>query len=86
MVDISKLKTKTRLGEPPVAESIKNNLNQPENFYVDGRTLNKTGRTHQLATRVTPQFYEKIRILAARDRLKIVELLEKAIEYYESKI
>ena len=36
-----------------------------------------------MATRVTPDFYNKIRVLAARDKVKIVELLERAIEIYE---
>jgi predicted DNA-binding ribbon-helix-helix protein len=86
MIDVSKLKKHTRLGTPPSVNSVKDNIAQPEviDIEVDGRTLKKTGRTHQLATRVTPDFYDKVRSLAARDRLKIVELLEKAIELYEN--
>ena len=83
MVDVSKLKKKTRLGEPPCQKSIKNNLLQPDNAYRDGRTIRRTQRTHQLATRVTIEFYDKVKIIAARDRLKITELLEKAVECYE---
>jgi predicted DNA-binding ribbon-helix-helix protein len=85
MIDVSKLKKSKRLGEPPSAGNIKDNITQPEviNLEVDGRSLKKTGRTHQLATRVTPEFYDKVRSIAARDRLKIVEVLERAIEYYE---
>jgi predicted DNA-binding ribbon-helix-helix protein len=85
MIDTSKLKKNKRLGVPPSASSVKNNITQPEsiNLEVDGRSLNKTGRTHQLATRVTPEFYDKVRSIAARDRLKIVEVLEKAVELYE---
>lgn len=85
MVDISKLKKKSRLGTPPSSSAVKNNLRQPEILEeeIDKRTLRKTGRTHQLATRVTPDFYNKIRIIAARDRIKIVELLERAIDIYE---
>ena len=85
MVDISKLKKKSRLGNPPLSSAIKNNLCQPEMLgeEIDKRTLRKTGRTHQLATRVTPDFYNKIRVIAARDRVKIVELLERAIDMYE---
>ena len=86
MVDISKLKKKSRLGTPPLSSAIKNNLHQPETLGgegVDGRSLRKTGRTQQLATRVTPDFYNKVRIIAARDKIKIVELLERAVEVYE---
>jgi predicted DNA-binding ribbon-helix-helix protein len=28
-------------------------------------------------------FYNKVRIIAARDKIKIVELLERAVEAYE---
>ncbi len=42
-----------------------------------------TGRTEQFATRVTPAFKEKVRDLTYRDRLKIVELLELALDAYE---
>jgi len=85
MVDISKLKKKSRLGSPPLSSAVKNNLYQPETLEgeIDGRSLRRTNRTQQLATRVTPDFYNKIRVLAARDKVKIVELLERAIEIYE---
>ena len=43
-----------------------------------------TGRTEQFATRVTPAFKEKVRDLTYRDRLKIVELLERALDAYEA--
>lgn len=93
MTDFSKLKKTSKFGSPPTPEEIKDNLQQPEAFvdhttsdqvYVDGRTLRKTGRTHQLSTRVTDVFYDRVRMIAARDRLKIVELLEKAIDLYDS--
>lgn len=83
MVDISKLRKNDRLGEPPAITDVKNNLQQPEILSIDQRSLRKTGRVHQLATRVHPEFYYKVRSIAARDRIKIVELLEKAIDCYE---
>jgi hypothetical protein len=91
MSDLSALKKRSRLGmlkgaAPPQPEAVRNNLEQPEHApaeEVDGRTLKKTGRTHQLATRVTPEFYRRVRQLAAQDDLKIVELLERAIDAYE---
>jgi ribosomal protein S8E len=51
MVNINKLKKKSRLGTPPSSNEIKNNLHQPEVLgeAIDRRTLRKTGRTHQLA-------------------------------------
>ena len=85
MVDISKLRKNDRLGEPPAITEVKNNLQLPENLTLDQRSLRKTGRVHQLATRVHPEFYYKVKSIAVRDRLKIVELLEKAIDCYENK-
>jgi hypothetical protein len=87
-----KKKRKSRLGIPPPPTEAGNNLEQPEIapasletevVAVDRRTLRKTGRTVQLATRVTPDFKNKVRQIAARDGLMIVEVLEKAIDIYE---
>ena len=50
---------------------------------IDGRTLRATGRTEQLATRVTAEFGRKVREIAARDGIKIAVLFEKAIASYE---
>ena len=66
--------------------------NTPENvtpqpphqqLRIDGRSLRKTGRTIQLATRVSWEFDEKLRHIAQRDGLKLVEVLEQALEAYE---
>ena len=50
----------------------------------DGRALRKTGRTQQLATRVTPEFYRRLRLAAARDGLKMVEVLERGLDRYDA--
>jgi hypothetical protein len=50
----------------------------------DGRSARRTGRTVQFATRVTPDFDERFRAIAERDRLLHVELLEKSLAAYES--
>jgi hypothetical protein len=89
MADLSKFKKKN-LGTPPSLSDAGDNLSAPEiapvdDDYIDGRTKRKTGRTEQLATRVTAEFHKKVKMLAARDELKIVELLEKAIDLYENK-
>lgn len=84
-------KRKSRLGMPPSPTKAGNNLEQPETApavetettTIDRRTLRKTGRTVQFATRVTMDFKNKVRQIAARDSLKIVELLEEAIFIYE---
>lgn len=86
MADFSTLKKKSKLGEPPKAEDIKNNLEKLESFdYIDGRTLRKTGRTHQLATRVTVDFYNMVKKMAFDEKITIAELLEKSVYEYLSK-
>jgi hypothetical protein len=50
----------------------------------DGRSARRTGRTVQFATRVTPDFDERFRIIAERDGLLHVELLEKSLAAYEN--
>ncbi|CAO5681457.1 MAG: hypothetical protein HEEMFOPI_01506 [Holosporales bacterium] len=88
MADFSGLKKKSKLGVPPSVEEVKNNLNMPETYdnnnqNVDGRTLRKTGRTHQLATRVTYDFYTLVRQIAFDEKITIAELLEKSIDSYQ---
>src|SRR5215471_1692932 len=53
-------------------------------YRIDGRSLRRTGRTLQLATRVSWEFDDKLRRIAQRDGLKLVEVLERALEAYES--
>jgi hypothetical protein len=51
---------------------------------LDGRTLRKSGRTLQFATRVTWEFDDRLRQIAQRDRLKLVEVLERGLDAYEA--
>lgn len=51
---------------------------------IDGRSLRKTDRTVPFASRVTPEFDVRLRQIAERDRLKLVEVLEKALDAYEA--
>jgi hypothetical protein len=119
MADLSKLKRRSTLGEPPPLAEASQNLQAPEiapvmeppaevprratvpsqepastpedaipqpphqQLRIDGRSLRKTGRTLQLATRVSWEFDEKLRYIAQRDGLKLVEVLERALEAYE---
>jgi hypothetical protein len=55
-----------------------------EHGRIDGRTLRKTGRTVQFATRVSEDFDERLRQIAQRDGIKLVEVLERALDAYES--
>jgi hypothetical protein len=84
MVDVSKIKS--RLGSPPESGAVKDNLRQPEEMPVitDGRSLRATGRTAQLSTRVQPETIHLFRQLAARDRITMAEVIERALDLYAS--
>ena len=95
---IENFKSKNRLGVPPNQEEASNNLQAPEvaplspekfnerneDCLLDGRSLRRTGRTIQFATRVTPDFDRRIRLLAQSQGVFIVEVLEKALDAYET--
>lgn len=49
----------------------------------DARSARRTGRTIQFATRVSPEFDERLRAIAAREGLLLVEVLERALDLYE---
>ena len=51
---------------------------------LDGRSLRKSGRTLQFATRVSWEFDDKLREIAQRDGLKLVEVLERGLAAYEA--
>lgn len=51
---------------------------------MDGRTMRRSGRTVQFATRVSPDFDERIRRIAMRDGMLLVEVLERALDTYEA--
>jgi hypothetical protein len=55
-----------------------------EHRRIDGRSLRKTGRTLQFATRVTEEFDELLHKIAERDGLKLVEVLENSVAAYEA--
>ena len=64
-------------------------LNEPRKAIhhqsrIDGRSLRRTGRTVQFATRVSLDFDDRLRRIAQRDGMKLVEVLERALEAYEA--
>lgn len=95
MADLSKLKKKkNRFGAPPTQSETTDNLEAPEVAPIPthveppttkvARPARKTGRTEPFGTRVSPEFLKKFKRIAFEDDLKIVELLEKSLEAYES--
>jgi hypothetical protein len=68
-----------------VARKLEPAVEQPrERSRIDGRSLRRTGRTLQLATRVSWEFDERLRRIAQRDDLKLVEVLERGLDAYEA--
>ena len=51
---------------------------------IDGRSLRRTNRTLTLATRVTPEFDARVRAIAQREGIMLVEVLERALDALES--
>ncbi|RHZ35916.1 hypothetical protein [endosymbiont GvMRE of Glomus versiforme] len=74
----SKTKKPKKWEAPPLEAS--ENLTS---LNIDKRSLTKTGRVHQLGTRVRKEFLEQLKSIAYEERLKYVEVLEKALECYE---
>jgi hypothetical protein len=75
---------------PAPAASQAPHATAPENDLAsyrrrDGRSMRRSNRVVQFATRVTPEFDERIRAIAERDGLLIVEVLERALDAYDGK-
>ncbi len=99
MADVSKLKQVRRsLGAPPSIEEASPNLSAPEIAPLptpaeigteaprrrDARARRRTNRTLPFATRVSLEFDNRLRDIAERDGLKLVEVLERALDAYET--
>jgi len=68
---------KKDFGTPPQEAS--ENLRSLE---IDKRTLRKTGRIKQFNTSVSEEWMEKLKAISYEERLKYVEVLERALECY----
>jgi len=42
-----------------------------------------TGRTKQLSLKSTPEFHQRLKVLASKEKCLMIEILEQAIELYE---
>jgi hypothetical protein len=51
---------------------------------IDGRSLRRTNRIMPFATRVSPEFDARVRAIAEKERILIVEVLERALDAYEA--
>ena len=42
-----------------------------------------TGRTKQLSLKSTPEFHQRLKVLASKEKCLMIEILEQAVELYE---
>ena len=42
-----------------------------------------TGRTKQLSLKATPEFHQRLKVLAGKEKCLMIEILEQALELYE---
>jgi len=42
-----------------------------------------TGRTKQLSLKATPQFHQRLKVLAGKEKCLMIEVLEEALKLYE---
>ena len=42
-----------------------------------------TGRTKQLSLKSTPQFHQRLKVLASKEKCLMIEVLEEALKLYE---
>ncbi len=71
-------------GRPGKGGRVKTPGHQPP-ARIDGRSLRKSGRTVQFANRVSWEFDERLRHIAQRDGLLLVEVLEMSLDAYEAR-
>lgn len=90
MADMSKL-TRRTLPTPrlmrrvrPAGTGTASATHPGGHMRTDGRSLRRSNGTVQFATRVTPEFDDRIPVIAERDGLLLVEVMERAHEAYEA--
>jgi hypothetical protein len=97
MADASKLKR--GLGTPPASDEARTDLaaepaaaGEPTHRTVagagpmqriDARSLRRSGRTVHFATKVTPEFDNRVRQIAAETGKMLTEILEEALKAWE---
>ncbi|BEH16720.1 hypothetical protein [Marinobacter shengliensis] len=67
----------------PVVDAYADKPKRKLDGRIDGRSVRRTNRTVQFATRVTPDWDARIRALAMREGVLLVEILERALDCYE---
>jgi hypothetical protein len=78
------IKERFGLGSPPTSKDAKGNLTTPAGPARPGRKR-KAERMAQLNLRVPEEVKDRVRILAARDRREMSEIVIEAIALYEER-
>ena len=72
--------------QQPTAPPPRASMPAPQGYRSrDARSARRTGRTIQFATRVSPEFDDRLRTIAEREGLLLVEVLERALDLYEKR-
>jgi hypothetical protein len=74
---------------PPAAVApAQNPRPEPDDDFdrIDGRSLRKTGRTLPFSTRVSVDLDRRIRRIAAKHHMLIVEIIEQGVDLLEEKL
>jgi hypothetical protein len=74
-----------RLGRPPAPGESLGNLQQPEAGAQRPGRPRKAEKMAQLNLRVPQDFKDRVRLLAARDRMEMSEIVMEAVALYEAK-
>ena len=80
-----RLREKFRFGTPPSADETRGNLTTPEASVRRGGRKRKAEHMAQLNLRVPEEVKTRVRILAARDRIEMADVVMEAIDLYEEK-
>jgi hypothetical protein len=79
-----RIKEKFKLGKPPTGSETKGSLSIAAAPRKPGRKR-KAERMAQLNLRVPEEIKDRVRILAARDRIEMSEIIIEGIALYEAK-
>ena len=80
-----RLREKFRMGSPPMASDTKGALTTPVATGHRGGRKRKAERMAQLNLRVPEEVKDRVRVLAARDRIEMADVVIEAIGLYEEK-
>jgi hypothetical protein len=80
-----RLREKFKLGRPPGAHETTGNLLLPNPVPSRPGRKRKAEKMAQLNLRVPEETKDRVRVLAARDRIEMSQVVMEAIELYEAK-